>query len=142
MLTRSLLAAALISCVAIACGGGAISVLHAKGRSSSSAAAVTVSNTSGATIDHLFIAKTEAVDKARQAGVAPGSPEDSDLWGEDQLGSADLSENSVFPISLPEGRYDVLVVDKDRREELVKGLKLAAGRKYVLDVGTDWQLAR
>jgi hypothetical protein len=42
-----------------------------------------------------------------------------------------------------EGRYDVLAVDPDGREQLIKGLRLKAGGRYALQLEDGgWQLAR
>ena len=126
----------------LAACGGSVSVLHAKGASQGHGAAVTVMNTSGTRVERLHVASTERVDRARASGVAPGSAEDDALWGNDLLDRAGLAENSTFPVELEPGRYDVLAVDHDGREELVKGLRLSAGRKYVLELGSDFRMAR
>jgi hypothetical protein len=128
--------------LAFACGG-TLTVLHAKGHTGSDGAHVDVLNSSGVPIEKLHIAKTETVDRARSAGVTPDSPEDDALWGNDELGNAGLVEGHTFKdLTLPEGRYDVLVVDHDHREQLVKHLSLHAGRKYILEIGTAWTQAR
>jgi hypothetical protein len=134
----------LLSVPCVACGGGAISVLHAKGKPSGDGPArVDVLNSSGTGIHRLYVAKTETVNKARAAGIQPGSAEDSALWGDDQLGNQGLVEKHTLTITLPEGeRYDVLVTDKDNREQLVKGLRVKAGGKYVLEIGDAWAQAR
>ncbi|HEX7671342.1 MAG TPA: hypothetical protein VF395_17230 [Polyangiaceae bacterium] len=127
----------------VACGG-AMSVLHAKGKASGDGPVrVDVLNSSGVSIEKLYVAKAEAVDKARAGGAIPDSDADIALWGEDRLGNAGLLEGHTFDgLALPEGRWDVLVVDHDHREQLVKHLTIRAGRKYVLEIGTDWTQAR
>jgi hypothetical protein len=134
----------LAALLAAACGGGTLSVLHSGKRPTGEGpAVVVVRNSSGVGIDRLFVAKTEAVDHARAAGAAPGSSEDAALWGEDQLGNAGIAEGHTFSeLKLPEGQFDVLVVDRDHREQLVKHLRLHAGGKYVLEIGTAWAIAR
>lgn len=128
----------------LAACGATISVLHAKGKPSGSGpAAVAVLNSSGTEIDKLYVAKTEDVDKARAAHVNPGSDDDIALWGEDELGRSGLNEGKTFDqLKLPEGRYDVLVVDKGGREQLIKGLRLKPGARYVLEIGSDWTTGR
>src|SRR5690349_4248617 len=103
--------------------GATMSVLHAKGKPTGSGPAlVTVLNSSGTTIDKLFVAKTEDIDKAKAAHVDPDSGEDAALWGEDELDKYGLEDGKAFNhLKLGEGRYDVLVVDKGGREQLVKG---------------------
>jgi len=135
---------ALLATIAVTACGGSISVLHARGKpTGSGTAAVKVLNSSGTTIDKLYVAKTEDVNKARAAGAHPGSAEDDALWGEDELDRSGLDEGKSFDdLKLPEGRYDVLVVDKNGREQLIKSLRLQSGGRYVLEVGTDWTMER
>jgi hypothetical protein len=137
------LAVALAPAVLGACGGS-ISVLHARGRPSGDGpGTVEVKNSSGVTVQRLFIAKTEDVNRARAGGVQPDSAEDQELFGDDRLDNAGLIDGHSFPgVTLPAGRYDFLVVDPDQREQLIKGLKISAGGKYVLEVGSDWTQAR
>ena len=127
----------------LACGG-TLSVLHAKGKASGDGPVrVDVLNSSGVTIEKLYVAKTEAVDRARAAGAAPDSEGDAALWGDDRLDNAGLMEGHTFDgLAVPEGRWDVLAVDHDHREQLVKHLTLHGGRKYVLEIGTAWTQAR
>jgi hypothetical protein len=139
---RIVLALASIAMVLAACGGS-VSVLHAKGKPTGSGLAfVTVLNSSGTTIDKLFVAKTEVVDKAKAARVDPGSADDLALWGEDELDKYGLDEGKAYDLKFAEGRYDVLVFDKGGREQLVKGLKLKAGGRYVLEIGSGWAMGR
>src|SRR5690349_8313094 len=140
---RRFLLPALVIAILAGCGGS-VSVLHSKGRpSGSGTAAVRVLNSSGETIDKLYVAKTEDVDKARAAGAHPGSAEDDALWGDDELGRAGLDEGKSFDdLKLPEGRYDVLVVDKGGREQLIKNLRIQSGGRYTLEIGTDWTMGR
>jgi len=128
----------------VACGGGAISVLHAKGKPTGEGAAeLAIKNASGTGIVKLYIAKTEAVDKAREAGASPGSNADQALWGEDRLVSAGIAEDSLWSgVKLEPANYDVLVIAKDHREQLVKHLRLQGGGHYVLELKDDWMLGR
>lgn len=137
----ALVAAALL---ALACGGATLSVLHAKGRPKGDGAAhLDVKNSSGVSIQQLYIAKTEDVARAKAAGVSPGSAEDVALWGADHLGNGAISAGATLPgLELDEGRYDFLAVDPDKREELVKGIRVHAGGRYVLEIGDAWALTR
>jgi len=137
-----LLAAA--AALAIACGGGAISVLHAKGKPTGDGAAeLAVKNASGTGIEKLYVAKTDAVDKAHEAGASPGSDADQALWGEDRLVSAGIADGAVWAgLHLEPAHYDVLVIAKDHREQLVKHLNLKSGGRYVLEIKDDWTMGR
>jgi hypothetical protein len=141
--SRSFLFMAALAVLQPACGG-AVSTLHAKGKASGEGPAeVTVMNASGVVVEGLYTALTAKVDQARASGVEPGSAEDEALWGDDHLGRASLGEGkSSEPLLLPEGRYDVLAVDHDKRELLVKGLRLKPGGKYTLELADGWAQAR
>ncbi len=134
---------ALVLTLVAACGG-ALSVLHTVGKPTGEGPAeLTIKNSSGTSINQLYVATTEAVDKARQAGTHPGTEADQALWGEDQLGNAGIAEGSAWTeLQLPAGRYDVLVLAADRREQLVKRLNLQAGGHYVLEVRDAWRQGR
>jgi len=141
---RVVLAALALLVSLLAACGGSMSVLHAKGKPTGGGPAlVTVLNSSGTTIDKLFVAKTEDIDKARAAHVDPGSADDLALWGEDELDKSGIEEGKAYNhLKLAEGRYDVLVIDKGGREQLVKGLRMKPGGRYVLEIGSDWTLGR
>ena len=130
--------------LAVACGGGSLSVLHAKGKAAGDGSArVDVLNSSGVTIEKLYVATTEAVDKARAAGVAPDSEGDVALWGEDRLGNEGLIDGHTWTsLTLPADRYDVLAVDHDHREQFVRHLAVTSARRYVLEIGSAWTMAR
>jgi hypothetical protein len=133
-----------LSLAAAGCAGGTASVLHAKGLPKGDGPArMEVKNSSGVSIQKLFVAKTEAVDRARTKGVAPDSAEDAAVFGDDQLGNAALVHGHTLPaLELPAGSYDVIVVDPDQREQLVKALRLQAGGRYTLEIGSKWSQAR
>ena len=140
-----LFAALLTLVVSLIAGCGAtMSVLHAKGKPTGSGPAlVTVLNSSGKTIDKLFVAKTEDIDKAKAAHVDTGSADDLALWGEDELDKSGIEEGKAYNyVKLAEGRYDVLVIDKGGREQLIKGLRMKPGGRYVLEIGSDWTMGR
>jgi hypothetical protein len=130
----------------VVCGcGGATSTLVAKGQPKGKGPVeLDVVNNTDVTINSLYFAETARVDRARAAGVAPGSDEDLSLWGEDVLGRSGLPAGDSFRADpMREGRYDVLAVDPDGREQLIKGLRLKAGGRYALQLEDGgWQLAR
>src|ERR1041385_4387094 len=85
-----------IASLVIACGGS-VSVLHAKGKpTGTGSAAMLVLNSSGTTIQELYVARTEDVNKAKAAHVEPGSADDRTMWGEDKLDNAGLGEGKTF----------------------------------------------
>jgi hypothetical protein len=129
---------------AAACAGSGVSVLRTLGKPSGDGAAeLTIKNASGASINQLYVAKTESVDKAREAAAHPGTEADQTLWGDDQLGNAGIADGSSWAqLRLPPDRYDVLVVAADRREQLVKHVNLQAGGHYVLEIREAWRQGR
>ncbi len=126
------------------CGGGTLSVLHSRGKPTGDGdAEVAIKNSSGNSIEKLYVAKTEAVDHAREAGASPGSSADEALWGDDQLGNAGIPEGSTWKgLHLGAARYDLLLVAHDHREQLVKHVDLKSGGRYVLEVNDDWAMGR
>ncbi len=141
---RAMVGMGLFFAVAVACGGGTVSVLHSAGKPSGDGPArLTVKNSSGVTIERLYVARTAAVDAAAAAGVKPGSDEDLALWGEDQLGNAGIQAGQTFHgLVFQEARYDFLAVAHDHREQLVKGIELRSGGKYKLEIGDAWAMGR
>src|SRR6185312_5184320 len=139
LIRLSFLVVALAGTAIVACGGGTLSVLHAKSKPKGDGPAhVDIQNHSGVGIHRIYVAKTTAVDSARLNGVQPGSGEDDAVWGNDKLGNDGLPEGHTFAdLTLPADRYDVLVTDHDNREQLVKHLLLKPGAKYVLEVGDN-----
>lgn len=119
-------------------------MLHSKGKPTGDGAAeLALKNSSGSGIDKVYVAKTEAVDQAHESGVSPGSGADEQLWGDDQLGNAGILEGRTWKaLHLAEGRYDVLLVAHDHREQLVKHLDLKSGGRYLLEVNDDWMMGR
>ena len=129
------------SALVLGCGGGAVSMLHAKGKPTGDGPAqLAIKNASGQSIEKLFVAKTEAVDRA---GASPGSAADEALWGDDQLGNAGIPDGRTWEgLHLAAEHYDVLVIGHDRREQLVKHLDLKSGGRYVLEVKDGWTMGR
>ena len=81
--------------------------------------------------------------------IAPGetglarSADDLALWGEDELDKSGIEEGKAYNyVKFAEGRYDVLVIDKGGREQLIKGLRMKPGGRYVLEIGSDWTMGR
>jgi len=119
-------------------------VLHKQGKPTGEGPAeLAVKNGSGQSIEKLYVAKTDAVDQAREAGYGPGSAADQALWGEDKLGNAGIPEGQTWNgLELLPARYDLLLIGHDRREQLVKHLDLHSGGRYVLEVNDDWTMGR
>lgn len=93
-----------------------------------------VENLTEVPVNSIFLAKTEAVDAADRQALDPGSAEGEALWGGDLLNDA-LSVGSQVQIAVPAaGRWNLLALDRDRREQHVAGLKLEAGGRYVLEL--------
>src|SRR5262245_26741416 len=131
---------ALMALGLVACGGS-LSVLHSKGKPSGEGAAeLAVKNSSGESIEKLYVAKTAAVDNAN---ASPGSGADEALWGDDQLGKAGIQDGGTLKaLHLSADHYDILLVGHDHREQLVKHLDLKSGGRYVLEVNDDWVMGR
>jgi hypothetical protein len=95
---------------------------------------LTVKNLTDVPINTFYLARTEAVDKAGGPRLDPDSPEGADVWGPDLLGQA-LVAGKGEPVAVPApGRWDARAVDRAGREQLVTGLTLAPGGKYVLEL--------
>jgi hypothetical protein len=96
---------------AVGCGGGAVSVLQTKTKPTGQGMAeLALVNSSGTTVAQLYVAPSESVDRAREAGAQPGSEADKTLWGADQLGNASIGEGSTWQaLQLPPALYDVLL---------------------------------
>jgi hypothetical protein len=124
--------------------GGASSTLHTLGTPSGSGEVqFEVENKSGAIVNNLFFAPTEKVRAAPRAAFESGNPAQAELWGADLLGSGlAVGDKRRIPVPGP-GRYDVRVLDREGHEQLIGGLKLAAGGRYVLELGSgSWRSAR
>lgn len=101
---------------------------------------LSIFNASGTSINNLYVTESAKVSEAKGRKLAPGSPAEMALWGEDILRAA-IQEGEEFEVpQMSAGRYDVLVVDKNGREQHVTGVKLKGGGTYRLELGTSgWQ---
>ncbi len=133
---RPVLLVLLAGVVCVACGSGTTlrTVSPAKGKG---AIELSVFNGSGEAINALFIAETERVRKAKGKRYESGSKDERVLWGDDMLRSAIQEEQTLEIPGIEPGRYDVRVLDKNGREQHIAGLKLGAGGKYVLELGSS-----
>jgi hypothetical protein len=130
------LAILLLSILGVACGGPGTRLVTVKTGMGDGAHKVvfSVKNLSDVPINTFYLAKTEAVDEAGGPKLDPNSPEGADVWGPDLSGGA-LQVGKTEAIEVPgPGRLDARAVDRDGREQIITGLKLAAGGVYVLEL--------
>jgi hypothetical protein len=122
------------------CGGGTSRLITVKRPTGSGDVDFQVQNKSDVAINNLYMAKTEAVDRAKN--VEPGSPAEAELWGNDRLTKSALEPGGRMPITVSEpGRWDVRAVDRDGRYQHVSGLRIEAGGKYILElVDGSWRV--
>jgi hypothetical protein len=139
---RAGLALALVAGTGIGCGGGTSRLITVKRPTGSGDVDFQVDNKSDAAVNNLYMAKTEAVNKA--SNLEPNSPAEAELWGEDRLKGAALARGTRQRITVSEpGRWDVRAVDRDGRYQHVSGLRIEAGGKYILElVDGGWRMAR
>jgi len=121
--------------VAVSCGGpGTRLVTVRAGGADGGRIDFSVKNLSDVPINTFYLAKSDAVDKAGGPALDPNSPDGADVWGPDLLGGAVLVGKSE-PVAVPgPGSWEARAVDRDGREQLVTGLKLQAGGRYVLEL--------
>jgi hypothetical protein len=126
----------------IGCGGGTSRLITVKPPTGSGDVDFQVDNKSDAAVNNLYMAKTEAVNKA--SNLEPNSPAEAERWGEDRLKGAALARGTRQRITVSEpGRWDVRAVDRDGRYQHVSGLRIEAGGKYILElVDGGWRMAR
>jgi hypothetical protein len=129
-----------IAVLVTACGG-TTATLHARGKPTGEGPAkLLLLNHADVAVHRIYVARTENVERARTAGAAPGSDRDIELWGEDRLQRGALSEGDTADLgAMRPGRYDLLVMDADDREQLIKALDLKAGGTYVFELADDWR---
>src|SRR3954465_7222329 len=85
-------------------------------------------------INPLYLAKTERVEANGKHQVDANTPEGEALWGPDLTGGA-IGVGKTEPITVASpGRWDARAVDRDGREQLITGLHLDAGGKYILEL--------
>ena len=136
------LALVLVAGTGIGCGGGTSRLITVKRPTGSGDVDFQVDNKSDAAVNNLYMAKTDAVDKA--VNLEPGSPAEAELWGEDRLKGAALARGTRQRITVSEpGRWDLRAVDRDGRYQHVSGLRIEAGGKYILElVDGSWRVDR
>jgi hypothetical protein len=93
----------------------------------------TVKNASDASINALYIAKTERVDAAGQ-NLDYDSPQGEALWGSDLLTHSGIAAGHSVQVDVPPGTWDVRVLDTRKRYQHVTGLRLGAGGHYILEL--------
>jgi len=131
MLGRRLL---LVGAVAVACGGTATRLVTVKVGTGQGPIDFSVKNLTDVPINTFYLAKTERVEATGKNRVEPDTPEGQALWGPDLTGEA-IPVGKTEPITVPApGRWDARAVDRDGREQLITGLHLAAGGKYILEL--------
>jgi hypothetical protein len=93
-----------------------------------------VKNLTDVPINTFYLAKTERVEANGKHQVESNTPESEALWGPDLTGGA-IPVGKSEPITVPSpGRWDARAVDRDGREQLITGLHLDAGGKYILEL--------
>lgn len=126
----------LLFCLALgaaACGGPTTRLVTVKEGSGAGKVTFEVKNLTDVGINTFHLAPTHKV-TAAGGRVDPHSPEGADLWGPDLLGRAiPIGQREAVTVPAP-GRWDARAVDRDGREQLVTGLRLEAGGKYILEL--------
>jgi hypothetical protein len=131
MLGRRLLLAGL---VLAACGGTATRLVTVKPGTGQGPIDFSVKNLSDVPINTFYLAKTERVEAAGKNHIETNTTEGEALWGPDLTGQA-IGVGKSQPVTVPSpGRWDARAVDRDGREQLITGLKLAGGGKYILEL--------
>jgi hypothetical protein len=115
-----------------ACGGPATRLVTVKEGSGTGKVDFEVKNLTDVPINTFHLAPTEKVNAAG-GRVDPHSPAGADLWGPDLLGVA-IPTGKSQPVPVTPGRWDARAVDRDGREQLVTGLKLAGNGRYILEL--------
>jgi hypothetical protein len=107
------------------------------------AIALEVENDAGVALNNLYLAQTDVVRRADPSHLEPGSSEEARVWGDDLLDRGALPEGSRMqvPVQSP-GRWDIRALDRNGRYQHIQGLKLGAGGKYLMKLGTDtWHIS-
>lgn len=112
------------------CGGAPTRLVTVKAGTGEGAILLEVKNLTEAPINNLYLAKSDQV----TGQLDPDSPQGQEVWGPDLLTGAISSGTRVpVPVAGP-GRWDVRVLDRDRRYQHVAALKLEAGGRYILEL--------
>jgi hypothetical protein len=112
------------------CGGAPTRLVTVKSGAGQGPIQLEVKNLTSAGINNLYLAKSSQVSET----LDPDSPEGQNVWGADLLQNA-IAEGARVPVPVAEpGRWDVRVLDRDRRYQHVAGLKLEAGGRYILEL--------
>lgn len=116
-----------------ACGGPSTRLVTVRDGSGTGNVDFQVKNLTDVGINTFHLAPTDRV-TAAGGRVDPNSPEGDQLWGPDLLGNAiPIGQSQPVRVSTP-GRWDARAVDRDGREQLITGLNLRAGGKYILEL--------
>jgi len=131
MLGRRLL---LVGLLVAACGGPATRLVTVRSPTGQGKIDFSVKNLSDVPINTFYLAKTERVKANGEHQVDANTPEGEALWGPDLTGGAiGVGKTEPIAVSSP-GRWDARAVDRDGREQLITGLHLDAGGKYILEL--------
>jgi len=114
----------------VGCGGAPSRLVTVKSGTGQGPIELEVKNLTDVPINNLFLAPSERVGPE----VDPDSPQGDAVWGTDLLPNA-IARGSRVPVPVPQpGRWDVRVLDRDRRYQHIAGLKLEAGGRYILEL--------
>jgi hypothetical protein len=133
MLGRRCALLSLLFALLPACGGAGSRLVTVRASSGSGAVDFTVKNATDASINSLYLAKTERVTAAGQ-DLDYNSPQGADLWGPDLLTHSGIGEGHSVQLDVPPGTYDVRALDQHSRYQHVTGLRLGAGGRYILEL--------
>ena len=116
-----------------ACGGPTSRLVTVRTSTGSGAVDFTVKNASDASVNALYIAKSEQV-KAAGQNLEYDSPDGAALWGADLLTHSGIGPGHSIQVDVPPGTWDVRALDRQRRYQHVVGLRLGAGGRYILEL--------
>ena len=124
----------LVGLLAAACGGPATRLVTVRFATGQGNVDFSVKNLTDVPINTFYLAKTERVEANGKHQVDANTPEGEALWGPDLTGGA-IAVGKTEPITVASpGRWDARAVDRDGREQLITGLHLDAGGKYILEL--------
>ena len=124
----------------LACGGESSRLVTVRSGTGTGSVDFAVKNATEVGINSVFMAKTELVEKNDPGRIERSSPKGQEVWGGDLISAAiPVGERVPIPVKEP-GRWDLLAVDRDGREQHIAGLKLEAGGRYILELyETSWR---